>query len=166
MKPGALSSEYEVRHLAAADVGSIYELSAENPLFYEFCPPYVTEESILADMEALPPGTPRENKYYIGFFRGRDLIAVMDLVVDYPGAGTAFIGLFMLRKSEQGRGVGSGIIRECAVYLKRQGYRRIRLAFAKGNPQSEAFWRKNGFRLTGEERDSGAYTAVLMERLM
>ena len=49
---------------------------------------------------------------------------------------------------------------------KRQGLRRARLGFAKGNCQSEAFWTKNGFVRTGEEVNNGSYTAVVMERVL
>ena len=114
-------------------------------MFYKYCPPFVTRESILSDMKALPPRTTYEQKYYFGFFKGESLVAVMDLILGYPNESTAFIGLFMMDKSRHGFGPG-------------------RLAFAKDNPQSEAFWRKNGFLPTGIESDEGNYTAVIMER--
>ena len=38
-------------------------------------------------------------------------------------------------------------IRRC---LKQLGYQKIRLGVDKGNPQSFAFWSKNGFQVTGE----------------
>lgn len=40
----------------------------------------------------------------------------------------------------------------------------VRPAFAKGNPQSEAFWTKNGFRKTGVAAEYENYTAVIMHR--
>ena len=40
----------------------------------------------------------------------------------------------------------------------------VRLGFAKGKPQSEAFWVKNGFAKTGVEVDNGNYIMVVMER--
>lgn len=33
-----------------------------------------------------------------------------------------------------------------------------------GNPQSEAFWKKNGFRKTGAESKQETYTVVAMQR--
>ncbi len=159
-----LSSQYTVRKLTANDVECIYALAAGNPLFYRFCPPFVTRRSILRDMEALPPRTVKEDKFYIGFFQETKLMAVMDLILNYPDTQTAFLGFFMMRPSEQGKGIGSKITEECFACLWSGKYRFVRLAYAKGNPQSEAFWKKNGFTETGTEKDCGNYTAVVMER--
>lgn len=161
---GKLSKRYAVRRLTEADVDRIYTLSAANPMFYRYCPPNVTRESILHDMEALPPGMTYEDKYYIGYFEEERLIAVMDLILGYPNEETAFVGLFMMEKVSQGKGIGSAIVGECFAFLDSIGYRFVRLGFAKGNPQSEAFWVKNGFARTGVEADNGNYVMVVMER--
>lgn len=159
-----LSCEYEVRRMDERDVDAIYQLSTGNPLFYEYCPPYVTKESIVEDMKALPPGRSREDKFYIGYFNGSELVAIMDLILHYPKEETAFIGLFMMNERYQGDGIGSKIIEESMIYLKKIGFEYVRLAFAKGNPQSEAFWSRNSFVKTGEEAENEGYTAILMER--
>ena len=163
MEPAGLSSRYGARRLCDSDVGAVYRLSAGNPIFYKYCPPCVTLESIREDMKVLPPGKSGEDKFYVGFFDGSMLIAVMDLILKYPNDETAFIGLFMVDSASQGKGTGTAIIEECLCFLKRQGLRRARLGFAKGNCQSEAFWTKNGFVRTGEEVNNGSYTAVVME---
>lgn len=160
----ALSPTYTVRRLTEEDGEAVYSLSLGNPLFFQYCPPAVTRAGILADMRALPPGMTPDDKYYLGFFQEDKLIAVMDLITNYPDTQTVFIGLFMMDKAEQGRGIGSAIIGGCARYLKSVGGRSIRLGVAKGNPQSEAFWRKNGFEPAGIEVDNGTYTAVVMRR--
>ena len=161
-----LSQRYRVRRLTAADVDAIYALSRENPLFYQYCPPFVTKESILNDMTALPPRTPRDRKYYLGYFQEEKLIAVLDLILGYPNAATAFIGLFMMAKSEQGQGAGSRIITDCAAFLREEHFHSIRLAYAKGNPQSRAFWKKNQFTETGIVSQEATYTAVIMQRVL
>ena len=166
MEISRLSQRYRVRRLTAADVDAIYALSRENPLFYQYCPPFVTKESILNDMTALPPRTPRDRKYYLGYFQEEKLIAVLDLILGYPNAATAFIGLFMMAKSEQGQGAGSRIITECAAFLREEHFHSIRLAYAKGNPQSRAFWKKNQFTETGIVSQEATYTAVIMQRVL
>lgn len=161
-----LSFTYQVRKLTAQDIDSIYELSIGNPMYYEYCPPLVTQESIADDMRALPPGKHEDDKYYVGYFHSNELIAIMDLIFSYPNKNTAWIGLFMMNQKYQGEGIGSKIIEECAVYLKHLGFESIQLAFAKGNPQSEAFWRKNGFNRTGKESPKTDYTAITMQRIL
>ena len=107
MEPAVLSERYQVRRLTEEDVEAIYQLCAENPLFYQHCPPFVTRESIRADSRALPPGKTAADKYYLGYFQGDKLAAVLDLILDYPRAQTAFVGFFMLaRRRLRHRGGG------------------------------------------------------------
>lgn len=160
----SLSENYKVRLLTASDAESIYELELGNPLYFEFCPPAASLQGVLDDMKALPPRTTYDDKYYLGYFDGDQLVAVMDLIFDYPNDTTAFIGFFMMRKENQGKKIGSKIISECFQAIRRQGYSSIRLGFMKGNRQSEAFWRKNGFTPTGIEIENGQGTVVYMEK--
>ena len=152
MDISALSKNFSVRPLNSADTEIIYQLSCENRIYYQFHPPFVTEESILEDMAALPPGKTLEDKYYIGFFDHNALVAVMDLITDYPTKKVAFIGFFMLDVQYQNRGIGSGIINEITAFLKEQNFEKIRLGVEKGNPQSRAFWLKNKFTVVSEEK--------------
>lgn len=73
------------------------------------------------------------------------LIAVMDLISDYPEVGCGFIGLFMMDVDYQNKGIGSYIIDYTLRYLKLSKFQRVRLGVDKGNPQSYSFWRKNRF---------------------
>ncbi len=161
-----LTSQYTVRELATEDIEQIYELAAANPLYYQHCPPPVTRESIQRDRKALPPGTTYDDKHYMGFFTGEKLVAVMDLIVNYPDRHTAFIGFFMVSREEQGKGTGSQIVSDCFRYLQALGYTSIRLGYAKGNPQSKAFWEKNGFVETGITVDNGDYTVVVLQKTL
>ncbi|MBR6741059.1 MAG: GNAT family N-acetyltransferase [Clostridia bacterium] len=155
-----LSGRYGVRRLGREDIGAVYELCRGNPLFYRYHPPFVTKESILADMSALPPGKGYEDKHYVGFFEGEGLVAVLDLIEGYPTPSTAYIGFFMTEASVQGSGVGTAIVSELAKALKGFGFERIRLGADGDNPQSVAFWRKNGFSAV-EEKDF-----LVMERIL
>ena len=150
MKIENLSAQYDIRTLRSEDIDAIYALSCGNELYYQFHPPFVTKESIVEDMHALPDGKAYDDKYYIGFFRSGRLVAVMDLIADFPSKGVAFIGLFMMDKAYQGGGLGSGIIQDCIRCLRDCGFQSIQLGTDHGNPQSSAFWSKNGFRQTGE----------------
>ena len=164
MNINKLSAIYKVRKLDIDDIESIYELSIKNPMYYEYCPPFVTKEGVLADMKALPPNKAYEDKFHIGFFENEQLVAVMDLIIGYPTDEIAWIGLFMMEQCYQGKGIGSKIVDGCCTYLKELGYSYIDLAYAKGNPQSEAFWLKNQFLKTGAEADLGEFIAVKMRR--
>lgn len=159
-----LSPLYTVRALLPEEAPVIYEILRHNTLFYQYHPPMVTVESIRKDMEALPPNKSRAEKHYIGFFQKNRLIAVMDLIEHYPQRGTAMIGFFAIDLSLQGNGTGSAIIQDSTAGLARMGFQKIRLAIDKGNPQSRAFWTKNGFALTGEQIKNDFSSYLVMEK--
>ena len=155
---------FEVKRLNEVDVDKILYLCKGNPLFYEYHPPFATRESILEDMSALPPQKTYRDKYYVGFYEGDLLVAVLDLLLDYPQEGTAYIGFFMMAATCQGKGLGSSIVQRIAGCLKEMGFAKIRLAIDEGNPQSEAFWTKNGFVKTGERHPNDFSAYLPMER--
>ena len=158
------SQKYAVRPLTGWDVGEILALCAGNEQFYRYHPPLATRESILEDMTALPPGKCEADKHYFGFFDKETLVAVLDLIERYPQDDTAYIGFFMTKKERQGFGLGTELIGELLDELRQNKFRKVRLAVDRGNPQSRAFWEKNGFARTGEEfpHDDSAY--LPMER--
>ncbi len=159
-----LSTKYHVRRLTEGDIEEILLLFAGNPLFFQHCPPVATRETVLADMKALPPGMTYADKYYLGIFDDGRLIAVMDLILNYPNGETAFIGFFMVAAQMQGRGVGTFLVTDIVHCLLSWGYRYTRLGYVKGNPQSKAFWHKNRFRETGVETNTEDYTIVVTQR--
>ena len=161
-----ISKIYQVRRLGRDDVDAIYELCRVNQIFYRYHEPFVTKESILDDMEALPPGKSREDKYYIGFFDGGSLVAIMDLILGYPEADSAWMGWFILSPACQGRGVGSSILRDVEAALRAAGFRELRLAVDRGNPQSWAFWTKNGYTRYGPERPNGFSAYLPMKKAL
>ncbi len=164
MIPADLSSVYTVRPIEETDIQTVYALARKNPLFYQHCPPFVTKSSLLADMKALPPNKTLRDKYYLGFWKDGELIAVVDLILAFPNDQTAFIGFFMVNRAFQGKGIGSAILHELLSSIRQLGYFFVRLGYAKGNPQSRAFWVKNGFAETGVEYKNPGYTVMVMER--
>ena len=101
-------------------------------------------------MHITPPGIDESHKHYVGFYQGDVLVAVMDLIDGYPEGDIAYIGFFMMNIAFQGRQLGSALIREIKDFLKQNGLRAVRLAIDKANPQSNHFWKKNGFEVIRE----------------
>ena len=159
-----ISNKYNVRRLDSSDVNTVLELCSRNTLYYQYCPPLITKEGVIQDMEVLPPGKTKSDKYYLGYFENDVLIAVLDLITGYPNESTAYIGLFMLDIKVQGQGIGTKIIEELCEYLKNTGFQRVELAWVKGNLQSEKFWIKNNFNDIGERSSNAAEHVIVAER--
>ena len=149
--------------LGEADIEMLVEICKQNTVFYEYTEARPTKENILDDMKATPPGIDMQDKYYFGFFDGRELVAIMDLIDGYPKAEIAYIGFFMMNPQYQGKQIGTAIIDEVIDYLLSTGKTSVRLAIDKGNPQSTHFWKKNGFDVLSEA-DVNGWTKLVAER--
>ena len=158
-----LSTKYKIKKMGEEDVSRILNLEYDNPLYFAYCPPKPCRETVLNDLKALPEGKSHEDKFYIGFFENDCLIAIMDFILSFPEEDTIFIGLFMMDSKESGKGKGSTIIAEAFTAWKSEGYKKVRLAYMKGNMQSRSFWRKCGFTEIGVEKENEQGIAVIME---
>lgn len=117
-----LSDQYTVEVLSDRDIPAVLKLSESNPQYFHYFPPAASTESIKADMQELPDGISREDKYYLGFREKSEksisnlspkLVAVMDLILKYPDDKTAVIGFFMIGQPEGvGRKLFSGEVFE------------------------------------------------------
>ena len=159
-----LSEKYSVRPMTDADIPQMLSLCRGNPLYYQYCPPFVTAQSLAEDLRALPPKKTMDDKYFAGYFDGERLVALLDLILGFPDEHTAFIGFFMTAASVQRGGVGSAIIAQLCAFLKSQGFQSVRLGWIKGNRQSESFWHKNGFIETGVESVQERYTVTIAQK--
>ena len=160
------SSSYYTRLLTQDDVTIIYQLCKENQFYYTYCPPFVTKEAILEEMQALPKEKTSKDKYYCGYFLNDRLIAVMDLIDRYPDETSVFIGFFMTQRDMQNKGISSKIIQDLADHLTKEGYQRIQLAWVKGNPQAEHFWLKNQFMPIKETTSNTQHSVILAQRIL
>lgn len=144
----------------------LYAWMQRNDQYYRYCGGETSPGRIRQDLTLCPPGIPLAQKYYVGFFAAGTLVAVMDLVDGYPDADTVFIGFFMMNKSLQGRGVGTALVSEVLAYLTALGFAAVRLGIDKENPQSNHFWRKNGFTVLKEVPQARGVILLAERRLM
>ena len=150
------STRYSVRRMTDNDTDTILSFCLQNTQYYEYCGKQPTRELILNDLHVTPPGIDASAKYYVGFCRDTELVAITDLIEGYPDDTYCFIGFFMMNKYMQGRQIGSEIIRELCDYIRSEGFTKVMLGIDKNNPQSTHFWKKNGFKAVREvEQDTG-----------
>ena len=159
-----LSSKYDVCLLKKCDLPAIFELCSGNQMYYEYCPPPVSEDSILSDMTALPEGKTSDDKYYIGYYDDGVLIAIMDIIMHFPEQNVAWIGFFMTKAGIQHQGIGGFIIDELCSYFAQSGIREVRLGYMKDNPQCRGFWSKTGFSFVSEGKDTAGRSIIIASK--
>lgn len=150
-----LSKTYKIRILDNSDADLIVNLCKQNTLFYKYTVAKPTLEYALKDINSVPPGMTLKDKYYVGFFEGNELVAILDLIDGYPNKETVYIGFFMMNIKFQRKGIGSSIIQEVELYLKSISKLSIRLAVDDKNPQSSHFWTKCGFKQIKDSNING-----------
>lgn len=123
-----------------------------------------TPEGLTEIISRVPAGSGSENKFFVGFYDGDALVAVMDLITGYPESDDAFIGLFLVDAALQRRGIGSQILADVRAAMKAQGYDYLSLRCPRDNAQAAAFWQSQGFAPTGEETQENGRTAITLAR--
>ena len=160
-----LSNQYSVRRLADSDADDVLDFCLKNTLYYQYCGAGTSKEQVLNDLHITPQGVDISDKYYVGFFNDREMVAVLDLIDGYPESDIGYIGFFMMNAALQGKQIGSGIIQDVCAYLKQNGKTAIRLAIARDNPQANHFWKKNGFIVIKEVDRDGWIVLVAEKKL-
>lgn len=140
-----LSDQYQVRAFSEKDAATILRLQQSNPLYYTYCPPEPTMQTVLEEMTAFPPGKGPDDLYYVGFFHENRPVAILHFVTSYPTQDTVYLGLFMVDGRLSGHGIGSRIINDVLRSFERSGFLHVRSGYMEGNPQAKAFWEKCGF---------------------
>ena len=74
-----LSTQYHVRPMKDADADALLAFCLQNDQYYRYCGKQPSRELILHDLHITPPNTSAEAKYYVGFYDGDVLVAIMDL---------------------------------------------------------------------------------------
>ncbi len=88
------------------------------------------------------------NEFLIINYEGEQ-IGVLELHLNHPEDKHGYIGLFLLKNSHQGRGLGKACYLVAEDYMKRAlGCDKIRLGVSEFNNVGQ-FWQKMGFKLNG-----------------
>jgi len=118
----------------------------------------------------VPEGKPPDDKVVFGVWVGGELVGVLDLLLRYPDQETVYVGLLLIDRAWQGKGIGAAACQalEREVLVRWPWARRLRLSVVRTNDQVLGFWRRMGFVETGEVRpyryDKLQSEAILMDK--
>jgi RimJ/RimL family protein N-acetyltransferase len=104
-----------------------------------------------SEVTALPPGKTYDDKFVWGLYADDAMIGCADVVRGWNTREKAIIGLLLLAEPWQGRGLGRAFaaLVEDAVAAWPE-ITTLRLGVVATNHDAHAFWRRLGFRETGE----------------
>ena len=119
---------------------------------------------------ALPPGKTYDAKRVYGLYADDAMIGCADVIRGYPVAQKAVIGLLLLAEAWQRQGIGRAferlVVRTLADWPE---ITTVRIGVVATNASALTFWRKLGYRETGETRAAAppfiADAIVLEKRL-
>ena len=158
-----INDDYTVRMLTESDAESVLKLCEKNTLFNHYCRIEPTLEVILDDMLSAPNGSDLANKYFMGFYKDKQLVAIMDYIDEWPEPDSGFLKFFMVDVNHQGRNIGSDIIQRFFSYLGSIGRTKVISVEVADNPQAKHFYEKNGCSCV-DTIESDWLTAVITEK--
>lgn len=146
----SLSSEFKAKTIEEGDVTTVVNLLRSNRRYYRQL--QVNRNSSLTDIVSqFPDADAKDNTSLIGFYDDDNkLVAVLDLIINYPKENCAFIGWFMVDGQKQRSGIGSSIFADVRASLKAQNINHISLRLQKDNTDAIEFWQKQGFNLNDD----------------
>jgi ribosomal protein S18 acetylase RimI-like enzyme len=102
----------------------------------------------------VPEGKSPDDKMVLGVWVDSELVGVLDLLLRYPDQETVYLGLLLIDRRWQGRGIGAAACQalEREVQARWPWARRLRLSVVRTNDQVLGFWHRMGFVETGEVR--------------
>ena len=160
-----LSSEFTVKRIKEADVVSVVNLLRGNRKYYKQLGIKHTMRNLTDITSEFDEGNNAEKTNFVGFYDiDNKLIAILDLITDYPQTNDAYIGWFLVDAEKQRQGIGSQLFADIRSTIKAQGYNHLQLRLQEDNLQAIDFWEKQGFKLSDKKTQINNKTMVYMER--
>ncbi|MCC5672908.1 GNAT family N-acetyltransferase [Kocuria rhizophila] len=167
----AVDEPAELRRLRPEDAPALQELLEATPGYTRRISGHAPLPGDAAEiLSTLPPGLAREQKYDVGLFRGPTLVAMADVIRNFPEVHHAHIGLLLVRQGHQGKSLGRAM-HDAVTNLVSDWpeVTTLRLGIVETNAASAVgFWRALGYEPTGEtapyENDEVRSRVTLWER--
>ncbi|MCK6509551.1 GNAT family N-acetyltransferase [Myxococcota bacterium] len=148
------SQRLTLRLLSTGDLDAVTAIYRDNRRFFQLIaginePP---EEYICAEMQEGPLGY-EDHKHFFGLFlrESGEMIGVADFVVNYPSAGKGIFGLLLLSEQHQSEGFGTEAVGLVEAWARESGATsEVTVGVEWVNERARRFWRKCGYRPTGE----------------
>ena len=136
-----------IRAAMADDEAAVQTLFEADPNYFkivEGAPAGPTE--FQNTITELAPGKSYEDKFVFCVLNpDENIVAVVDILRDYPEEGIWFVGLVFVARTERGQGLGSRLVEAICTHIPKQGGHAARIAVADKNIDAMRFWERAGF---------------------
>lgn len=134
---------------ARADVASIVDAATDYYMTVQGTP--AGPEEIDEFFTAVPPGYSLDDMFPLGFYAAERIVGIGGLLKGWNAPDKAMIGLLVLDPAVRGKGFGQQAV-QCMEDMARAwpDIKRLRVGVVACNTNALGFWRKMGYRETGE----------------
>lgn len=137
---------FKVRLLTLKDQEELLKLERSNPRYHEyFSPEPLTLAEVQSDLTTYPDELAAEQKQVFGFYLANRLVAVLDILNQYPQEQFLFIGLLMVNRAYQRKSVGRVIVTGLMQAALQSGAVGIQLTRVTSDTGVKTFWERLGF---------------------
>ncbi|RRK11273.1 GNAT family N-acetyltransferase [Lactiplantibacillus garii] len=149
MKLATLQAElpnFKIRLLTLKDQAELMQLEQSNPEYHRyFSPEPLTVEEVQRDLTATPGEVATEQKQVFGFYLAHHLVAVLDVLNQYPQEQFLFIGLLMVNQAYQRKTVGKVIVTGLMQAALKSNVVCLQLTRVTADTGVKNFWEGLGF---------------------
>lgn len=131
----------EIAHHHSTQIMALYEQCEDYFLLHEGDLPENCDEFF----NDLPPGKTKKDHHAIGVFHHHQLIAVVNLVEDFPEDREWIIGLMLLAPEYRKKGLGRKIHNILCQYAEFNDAKKMRIGVLKDNTLGYNFWAAIGY---------------------
>jgi ribosomal protein S18 acetylase RimI-like enzyme len=119
------------------------------------------------ELSAVPDGRSSADLRLLGMTSANgELVAVAQLLRDYPAKDDWWIGMLLVAPSERSRGIGALLFEHVMQLARAEGGRSVQLVVSLRNPRAKKFWEGLGFietrRLERVDERSGQVDEVVI----
>lgn len=140
-------NDFSVAQITSSHYEAVHKLWQGNNAYTALFQSHsITLEEVIKEVHARPIKTALYQKCFIGFYLNDTLVAIADLILNYPNEEEGYIGLLMMDRDYQQKGYGKKIYQRIESAFKSVGFKRIELGVVKENKAAFSFWKNRGYQ--------------------
>lgn len=105
----------------------------------------LTVDEIKSDLTSVPLSVNQNQKWTLGFFKDEKLVAIIDFLTDYPQVQTVWIGLFLVSKADEGKGIATHLSKALFKSLKSEQFTNVQTLKYEQETTNQILLEKLGF---------------------